>query len=113
MNSMLVEGFSGVGGRGIEVPTGNAFLSLYGGNAVFDCTTAYTIGDGNVHHDLGDNEILTESPFVDAANGDFTPVDTGNVRVGALPNVIGGGFVYRTTKMEGGGRASRAWLDSG
>jgi len=83
----LIEGFSGVGGKGIDLSTltsGNV-LSI-GGNAVFDCTTPYdlTPTDGIVD-DLGDNEILTTSPFNDAAAGDFSPIDTGSVKEGSLP----------------------------
>lgn len=89
----LVEGFSGVGGVGIDTATaGRAVLS--GGNAVYNCTTAYEAGDPKfVAEAMGDNETLSASPFNDAANDDFSPVDTGNVKEGALPQIIGGGLV--------------------
>lgn len=80
----LVEGFSGTGGRGIDCDASATTLTYFDGNAVYDCTTSYTqptfVISGNT-----DNEILTASPFTDAANGDFSPVDTGNVKEGALP----------------------------
>ncbi len=93
----LVEGFAGTGGQGIATRTGT-LQAIIRGNAVYNCTTAYDISssvnlDDGLDTHYGDNEILTESPFVDAANGDFTPKDVGNVIEGALPNVIGGGFV--------------------
>jgi hypothetical protein len=85
-----VEGFSGVGGTGIDINQSDVWWYMTG-NAVYDCTTAY---DSGLENDLGlgDNETLTASPFTDAANGDFSLVDIGNVREGALPQVIGGGF---------------------
>lgn len=93
----LVEGFAGVGGVGITLGNMTSdFLFQIGGNAVYNCTTAFTLtpAAGSILLDnLGDNETLTASPFNDAANGDFSPVDTGNVKEGALPNVVGGGFI--------------------
>lgn len=88
----LIEGISGAGGVGIDFGT-NTSIVRFGGNAVYNCTTAYDAPTEYVVYDLGDNETLTESPFTDAANGDFSPVDTGNVIEGALPNIIGGGLV--------------------
>ena len=87
----LVEGFAGAGGVGIEYTNDVVFHSR--GNSVYNCTTAYSTGSGAELLIDEDNETLTASPFTDAANGDFDPVDTGNVREGSLPNVIGGGFV--------------------
>jgi len=80
----LIEGFSGASGVGIDLSDHNFGVRAYGGNAVFDCATAY-IAPENTSYDLGDNETLTASPFTDAAGGDFSPVDTGNVKEGALP----------------------------
>lgn len=85
----LVEGLSGAGGVGIEMDTNE--LPYSGGNAVYNCTTAYSFED--IALDYGDNETLSASPFNDAANGDFSPVDTGNVIEGALPQIIGGSLV--------------------
>jgi hypothetical protein len=87
----LVEGFSGAGARGIDL-SATSSVSLVGGNGVYNCTSDY-VAAPVVMRDLGDNEVLTASPFNDAANGDFSPVDVGNVKEGALPQVIGGGFV--------------------
>lgn len=67
----LVEGFSGVGGIGIETTGGS--LSLYGYNQVYDCTTEYSIA-GEVFVSLGNNETLLASPFTNPGGGDFTPV---------------------------------------
>ena len=85
----LIEGFSGTGGVGIEVSTSGTNIREYGGNAVYDCATNYATLSGYLLYDLGDNETLSASPFTDATNGDFSPVDTGNVKEGSLPDVIG------------------------
>lgn len=76
----VVSGYSGVGGIGIHVTS----VSSYGvhRNAVYNCTTAYS---GQTDDNAGvarwyDNETLSSSPFTDPENGDFTPVDTGNVK---------------------------------
>jgi len=76
----LVEGFSATGGVGIE--TGISFQTYLIHNAVFDCDTAYNIQNDEFGRDL-DNETLSETPFTDQAGGDYTPVDTGNVKDGA------------------------------
>ncbi len=82
----LVEGFSGTGGVGIATPA-NEPVAMIAGNAVYDCATAYDINDVFMYET--DNETLSASPFNDAANADFTPVDTGNVKEGAKPGKIG------------------------
>jgi hypothetical protein len=87
----LVEGWSGTGGVGIRTSSSNQ--GNVSGNGVYNCTTAYSLTGSGPVPEYGDNETLTASPFNDAANGDFSPVDTGNVIEGALPNVIGGGLV--------------------
>lgn len=87
----LIDGFNGAGGLGIGVEAGSD-VDLYGMNAVHDvATTEYSVS-GRVFEDLGDNEILTESPFDKSGADSFTnrfgyysPVNTGNVRGGAHP----------------------------
>lgn len=86
----LVEGFSGAGGVGIGSSSAGTYVGAIQGNAVYDCTTSYDLPAASIEED---NEELSASPFTDAANGDFSPVDTGNVIEGALPQVIGGGLV--------------------
>ena len=81
----VVEGFSGTGGDGFDLTTlGN--LVLRGGNAAFNNTTDYGAISDKIFFDFGDNETLSASPFTDAANGDFNPVDTGNIKEGSLPD---------------------------
>lgn len=80
----LVEGLDGVGGRGIYSESTAGRTHVIGGNAVFNCTSPY-LHDQPVVDDLGDNEILTVSPYTDAANGDFSPRDIGHLREGHLP----------------------------
>ena len=72
----LIEGFSASGGYGIKLFATSENYTV-AGNAVYNCDTAY-----DTHNEWimeGDNETLSESPFTDPANDDFTPVDTGNV----------------------------------
>lgn len=81
----LIEGFSGAGGHAMRIdgPSYNTYA-----NSVYNCATGFefngpVIGD----HNEG-NEILTASPFMDAANGDFRPADTGEVIQGGLPQAF-------------------------
>jgi hypothetical protein len=89
----IVEGFSGTGGIGFDFGTSfgtNVSIRQYGGNASYNNETHFdTVGD-YVIDNIGDNEILTSSPFVDAANGNFAPVDTGHVKEGSLPDNFAG-----------------------
>lgn len=82
----LIEGFSGTGGRGIDYGSEPGMLT--GGNAVYNCTTAYANASSEGHIALGDDETLSASPFnisgtVTAA--DFIPANTGNVKQGSIP----------------------------
>lgn len=91
----LVEGFSGTSGLGYDMDGAAVGIKVYGGNSAYNNETNYTAPSNHVVQQLGgasSNETLTASPFKDAANGDFSPVDTGSVREGALPQVFGGGF---------------------
>ena len=66
---------------------------FYAGNAVYDCENEYA--ESTLAAFFGaigtDNETLTESPFKDAANNDFSPTDKGNIKEGSLPAEIGTG----------------------
>lgn len=84
----LVEGFSGTGGVGISAPSAAAMAASFG-NAVHNCTTKYeNTGNSNILA-RWDEEELSASPFTDAANKDFSPVDTGGVKEGSQPTKIG------------------------
>ncbi len=93
LSNNLVEGFSGAGGTGIDLAdqTG-CLLNAYIGNALYNNTTEYVVpaGNGWILYET-DNETLSATPFTDATNGDFSPVDTGNVKEGALPADFGNG----------------------
>lgn len=65
----IVQGFSGVGGKGVVIASG-LDRSIVHSNAVFNCSTPYSIG-GDVTIDVN-NDSLAASPFVDAANGNFS-----------------------------------------
>ena len=86
----LVEGFSGTSGNGIEVLADR--INSVIGNAVFNCETPYALGDVI---ELGwgsstdSNETLSASPFADASASDFSPVDTGAVKEGSIPDKFG------------------------
>lgn len=80
----LVEGFSGSGGVGIDLATLRPLM--YGGNSVYNCTTNYSSLYDKLVCDLGGSETLTASPFSDPSSNDFSPVDTGSVAQGHVPN---------------------------
>lgn len=91
LHSNLVEGFSGTGGIGIQIPTGTRQMITYGLNAVFNNATQYDVDAADVVDPLGDNETTSISPFAKSGADTFAnrfvyfaPVDTGNV--------FGGGF---------------------
>lgn len=91
INNNLIEGFNGTGGRAIDVQTTTKPVLSIQGNGFYNNEsnfngTAITLYES-------DNETLGVSPFTDAANGDFSPVDTGNVKEGSSPGVIGAGQV--------------------
>ena len=89
----IVQGFSGVGGLAFDFTAVNSGVQVFRGNAYFDCTTGVS-GPTNWPPLVDiDNEELTVSPFTDPDSGDFSPVDTGSVREGALSQTIGGGLV--------------------
>ena len=93
----LVEGFSGTGGVGFD-NTDNVNIKIvsYGGNAAFDNATEYTTPGGHVFLELGgasSNETLSATPFTDASNDDFAPVNTGAVKEGSLPDDFGNGAI--------------------
>ena len=86
----LVEGFSGVGGVGINTEIGNWTDSVVGNNAVYNCSTPYDLQD-EVAYAVGDNESLGASPFAKSGADTFAnrhvyfaPADTGNVHGGAF-----------------------------
>ena len=92
----LVEGFSDSGGVGFDFSASGTNIKIYGGNGSYDSATHYSAPSDYTMHELGgaaSNEILSASPFVNAAGGDFRPVNTGNVKEGSLPALIGGGLV--------------------
>ncbi len=98
----IVEGFSGPGGSGIattQPDVTNRLVGIYS-NSVFNCETSYTLEHDEIFP-YGDNEILSESPFVDAANNDFTPVDIGNVYNGFLNTFLGPSGVTNSFPIKG------------
>ncbi len=94
----VIEGFSGTGGIGI-VTTGPRIVGVHT-NAVFNCETAYSLGHDEIFP-YGDNETLSASPFIDAANNDFTPADTGNVLTGFLSTFLGPSGVVNSFPVKG------------
>lgn len=90
VNNNLVEGFSGAGGAGIDM-NASATALMYAANSVFDCETEFLNSPAFDFTPAGApaNETLTASPFTDAPGGNFVPIDTGNVKEGSYPNLIG------------------------
>lgn len=89
----IVEGFDGTGGVGIRLLTHEKTeaQAIIGHNAVYDCKTAYALGD-DIILNIGENETLSASPF--AKKGDntfanrfeyFRPLNVGNILSGGYP----------------------------
>lgn len=94
----IVEGFSGAGGVGFYQGSDN--YSVFEGNAVYNCTSAYN-QTRYAFLDGSDNETLGSAPFNDPTNLDFSINDVGNLRAttagdaGAWPLTTLGGTQKR------------------
>jgi len=93
ISNNLIEGFSGTGGVGYDLNGTNQSVDVYTANASYDNATHYTGPSYYVDRwaSSDTNETLSASPFTDATNGDFSPVDTGSVKEGSLPEDFGDG----------------------
>lgn len=80
----LIEGFSSAGGRAINFATSSAECRVLANNSWYDCETGIDTHPSTAVIEEG-NEELTGSPFTDAANGDFSPVNIGSVKEGSWP----------------------------
>lgn len=83
----LIEGFSASGGVGLDLGPLTEPAHRVSNNAVYNCTTEYSVGDEGVVTD--DNESLSASPFSKSGSNTFAnrftyfePADTGNVLTG-------------------------------
>jgi hypothetical protein len=101
----VVEGFSGVGGAGIEVPAA-AQCGILGYNSVFNCTDAYDL-TGDVTINLGNNETLSVTAFLKSGSDTFAnrfvyfqPVVSGSVIRGSYPS--GSGLDRGAVQFSGG-----------
>lgn len=65
----IVEGWSGTGGDGIEKSAN--YCSYVGANAVYNCTTPYTLDNTKQTIVFSPNDTLDSSAFVNASSGDF------------------------------------------
>lgn len=110
-----VEGFSGIGGVGIQVDANN-WGTLYANNKVYNCTTAIDIQAGVVWQaDMGNNGTVPSSGMTNIGGEDFTP--TAVLQALAYPE----DFMEASTDMnldvgaaqaplgEGGGREYVFW----
>ena len=88
----IVEGFSGTGGIGFDLDDATSELIMFANNAAYNNATNYNL-PVNVKTPAANNETLTASAFTSASTGDFSPVDTGSVKEGSYPQIIGGGLV--------------------
>jgi len=89
----LIEGFSGTSGAGILFEGTKPHLMLGGRNLIYNCETSVVepgdfIGPHDTYALASYYEVLTASPFTNAAALDFSPVDTGNVKEGAVPSAF-------------------------
>ena len=80
----VIQGFSGSGGVGINMDATNTGVTTFANNSIFDCATAWIDPDAGPIYETG-NEILTESPWVDPLNGDFSPKNVGSMKEGSFP----------------------------
>lgn len=93
VTSNLIEGFSGVGGVGIQTDSGNRHMLWVAYNALYNNTTDLNLNSGPFFVEEIDNEALSVSPF-DKSGSDtfanrftyFAPANTGNVHGGAYPS---------------------------
>lgn len=90
VSNNLIEGFSASGGYGIEIVGAGLTFAKYGANSIYNCETIDTSPSVTPIGLLSmtANETLLVSPFTDAANLDFSPVDTGAVKEGAEPQTF-------------------------
>jgi len=99
----IIEGWSGTGGKGVDVAGNNATLLS---NRFYNCTTNMTLtGNPAINED---NSSLSASGFTNAATGDFTP--TTEVTATAFPsaystttNYLDHGAVQKEAGGGGGG----------
>jgi len=91
----IVAGFSGGGGAGINfLNAPGESVDEFGHNAVYNCTTNYkNLADSDFICNFGDNEELSESPFMKTGSDTFAnrfnyfaPRAVGNVWGGAYPS---------------------------
>lgn len=84
----VVEGFSGTGGIGFDMGTlSGTVIVHYSGNSAYDNATEFVAPNRAIYS--SGNETLSATPFTDAVNGDFAPVDTGSIKEGVVPAFIG------------------------
>lgn len=84
----VISGFSGTGGYGIKISGAGLTVWKYGANSIYDCETISddpTVLPNIIYDTISANETLSASPFTDAVNNDFSPVDTGSVKEGGEP----------------------------
>jgi len=103
----FVEGFSGTGGKGFEVGTGDGFF-LVGSNGTRNCSTdeefsnaEYILNNITTNDQFG----ITTSPFTDPSTGDFS-VDT-QLKSKGLDWFTGGGTTATTVSHTDIGAAQR------
>lgn len=90
----LIEGYSGTGGIAIGM-SANSSTYMHGGNAFYNCSTGFEaeanhrIDGGAAGTDTNETSALGASPFT-TGGSDFSPVDTGAVKEGSIPEGFGG-----------------------
>lgn len=108
----IIEGFSGVGGKGTDLPAGRGIL-VYGNNKYYNNATNETL-NGDVYNNLGNNDTLLASPFTNPAGDDFSVSVA--VKAGAYPSSFRGsstnqyldvGAAQRQEAAAAAGRISR------
>jgi len=114
----VVEGFSGAGGRGIELSSGSDGAAFMRHNACFGNETDYYSTQEHLHGSaiMPDNEVLPSSGFAKSDSDTFAnrfayfaPNDVGNMlsgnfgfAKGAVPAASGSAGMLRRSNMRGG-----------
>ena len=111
----IVEGFSGVGGEGLNLPASTSLI-LYGNNKYYNNATNETL-TGDIYINLGNNAALGASPFTNPAGDDFS-VSTA-VKAGAYPSSFKGSStnqyldVGAVQRQEAGGKGGGIMVSGG
>lgn len=86
----IMHGGNGTGSEALRDNSGG-FVGLFAGNSQYNYNSGFDAPPIVLDDWKGiGNETLGASPFTDAAGGDFSPVDTGSIKEGSIPDDFAG-----------------------